>query len=125
MRLLILNQIRAKGCDWLQEQMIQVIERHLEPNADFWNSILSNNIRAGLILKGVSEHTGVKYDARDVGFINCGTGNHIASTIEDNLTEGFLYADKIRTMLLGLQKWHDKKSFLDKTITAPLYGNKF
>ncbi len=125
MRFLALDQFRARGSDWLQEQMIQVIERHLEPNVDFWNSIMMNDARAGLVLKGVSEHTGSRSDARDVGFINCGTGNHVAATIEDNLTEGFIYADKIRTMLLGLPRWHDKKSFIDKGIVAPLYGNLF
>ena len=124
-RLFALDQIRARGCDWLQEQMVQVIERHLDPNADFWNSILINNLRAGLVLKGVSEHTGVRFDARDAGFINCGTGNHIASTVEDNLTEGFIYANHIRTMLKGLPKWHDKTSFIEKAVAAPLYGNKF
>src|SRR3989344_1697816 len=114
MHLFVLDQFRSRGCDWLQEQIIQVIERHLEPNADFWNSILTNNLRAGLVLKGVSEHTGKPFDARDAGFINCGTGNHVAATIEDNLTEGFIYADKIRTMLMALPKWADKRSFLDK-----------
>jgi hypothetical protein len=92
---------------------------------DFWNAILAGNVRAGLVLKGVSEHKRELFDARDAGFINCGTGNHTASTLEDNLTDGFIFADKIRTMLLGLPKWHDKKSFLDKAVTASLYGNKF
>jgi hypothetical protein len=125
LRMLALDQFRARGSDWLQEQMVQVIERHLEPNIDFWNSVLANDVRAGLVLKGVSEHTGARFDARDVGFINCGTGNHIASTVEDNLTEGFIYADKIRTMLMSIPKWHDKKSFIDRSVVAPLYGNLF
>jgi len=121
----VLDQFRSHGSDWLQEQIIQVVERHLEPNADFWSSILANNLRAGLVLRGVSEHTGKPFDARDAGFINCGTGNHVAATIEDNLTEGFIYADKIRTMLMALPKWADKRSFLDKAVASPLYGNKF
>lgn len=129
-RLFNLDQFRSRGVDWLQEQIIQVLERHIEPNADFWNALLSNSLRAGLVLKGVSEHENVgpkgeKFDQRDVGFINCGTGNHIAATIQDNLTEGFIYADKIRTMLKGMPKWQDKLGFLEKSVVAPLYGNKF
>ncbi len=125
MQRFVLDQFRSRGSDWYQEQVIQVMERHLEPNLDFWNSILSGNVRAGLILKGVSEHKRELFDARDVGFINCGSGNHTAATVQDNLTDGFIFADKIRTMLLSLPKWHDKKSFLDKAVAASLYGNKF
>lgn len=125
LHLFVLDQFRSRGSDWYQEQVIQVIERHLEPNLDFWNAILSGDVRAGLVLKGVSEHKRELFDARDAGFINCGSGNHTAATLEDNLTDGFIFADKIRTMLLGLPKWHDKKSFLDKAVAASLYGNKF
>lgn len=125
LHLFVLDQFRSRGSDWYQEQVIQVIERHLEPNLDFWNSILSGNLRAGLILRGVSAHKGQLFDARDVGFINCGSGNHTASTLEDNMTDGFIFADKIRTMLLGLPKWHDKKTFLNKAVASSLYGNKF
>lgn len=125
LQLFVLDQFRARGSDWYQEQVIQVLERHLEPNLDFWNAILAGDVRAGLVLKGVSEHKIKSSDTRDTGFINCGSGNHTAATLEDNLTDGFIFADKIRTMLLGLPKWHDKKSFLDKAVAASLYGNKF
>jgi len=125
LHLFVLDQFRSRGSDWYQEQVIQVIERHLEPNLDFWNAILAGDLRAGLVLKGVSEHKRELFDARDAGFINCGSGNHTAATVEDNLTDGFIFADKIRTMLLSLPKWHDKKSFLKKGVAASLYGNKF
>ena len=84
LHLFVLDQFRSRGSDWYQEQVIQVMERHLEPNLDFWNSILSGDLRAGLALRGVSEHKGRSFDARDAGFINCGTGNHIASTIRND-----------------------------------------
>lgn len=125
MKLLALDQFRARGSDYLQEQIEQVFDRHLEPNVDFWNAILINNLKAGLTLKGVSEHTGVKFDARDGGFINCGTGNHMAKTVEDNMTEGFIFARYIRLLLRGLDEWKGKKNLLDKLVAAPLYGNKF
>ncbi len=125
LHLFVLDQFRSRGSDWYQEQVIQVMERHLEPNLDFWNAVLANDLRAGLVLEGVSEHKRELFDTRDVGFINCGSGNHTAATVEDNLTDGFIFADKIRTMLMGLPKWHDKKSFLDKAVAASLYGNKF
>lgn len=125
MRMFALDQFRARGSDYLQEQMEQVFDRHLEPNVDFWNAILTNNLRTGLVLKGVSEHTGVKFDARDVGFINCGTGNHFEKTIDTNMTEGFIYARFIRLLLRGLPEWKGKKELLDKFVAAPLYGNKF
>jgi len=124
-KIFALDQFRARGSDYLQEQMEQVFDRHLEPNVDFWNAILINNLKSGLVLKGVSEHTGVKFDARDVAFINCGTGNHMAKTVEDNLTEGFIYARYIRLLLHGLDEWRGKKDLLDKLVAAPLYGNKF
>ena len=125
LHLFVLDQFRSRGSDWYQEQVIQVIERHLEPNLDFWNAILSGDLKAGLVLRGVSEHKRELFDARDAGFINCGAGNHTARTLEDNLTDGFIFADKIRTMLLSLPKWHNKKSFLEKAVAASLYGNKF
>lgn len=125
LHLFVLDQFRSRGSDWYQEQVIQVIERHLEPNLDFWNAILTGDLRAGLVLRGVSEHKSKDFDARDTGFINCGSGNHTAATLEDNLTDGFIFADKIRTMLLGLPKWHSKKDWLDKHVAASLYGNKF
>lgn len=125
MKRFALDQFRARGSDYLQEQIEQVFDRHLEPNIDFWNAILVNNLKAGLTLKGVSEHTGEGYDARDVGFINCGTGNHMAKTVEDNLTEGFIYARYIRLLLRSIDTWKGKKDLLDKLVAAPLYGNKF
>ena len=125
MRQFALDQFRARGSDYLQEQMEQVMDRHLEPNIDFWNAILTHNLKAGLTLKGVGEHTGFKYDSRDVGFINCGTGNHFESTVEKNLTEGFIYARYIRLLLRTLDPWKGKKELLDKLVAASLYGNQF
>jgi hypothetical protein len=120
-----LDQFRARGSDYLQEQIEQVFDRHLEPNMDFWHALLLNNLKSGLMLRGVSEHTGVKYDSRDAGFINFGTGNHFESTVDRNLTEGFIYARYVRLMLRTFDDWQKKENLLDKWIASPLYGNKF
>ena len=118
-----LNQFRKRGSDWLQEQIEQVKERHIEPNLDFFSSILHRVVRSGLVIRGVSEIHGVPYDRRDLGAINWGTGNHFASTTDNVTTEGVEYAKHLRALLYA--EWQNKKSLVDRLVAAPLEGNQY
>jgi len=118
-----LEQLRLRGSDWLQEQIEQVKERHIKPNLDFFDAILHRVVKSRLTIRGISEIHGVFYDKRNLGSINWGTGNHLESTIDRNLTEGFLYADYLKALLYA--KWQKEKELVDKLVVAPLEGNQY
>ncbi len=124
-RVTTLFQLGVRGLDWLQPQIEVFMKRHVRNNLDFFDAVLRGALSSKLVLKGVSEHTGVRVDSRDAGFINFGTGNHIWKTTDENLTEGFLYAGKLRDLLMTLEQWRDKERELQKLVTSPLYSNQF
>lgn len=122
-KMFALEQLRLRGSDWLQEQIEQVKERHIEPNLDFFSSILHRVVRSSLVIRGVSEIHGGSYDRRDLGAINWGTGNHFESTIDRNTTEGVEYAKHLRALLYA--EWKDQKDLVDRLVAAPLEGNQY
>ena len=122
---LVMYQLRVRGADWPQHQLEDLMERHIEPNVDFFSAVLTRATESGLILRGVSELTGQLHDGRDMGIINEGTGNHFQSTVEKMMTEGFLYCAALKYQLLGLPKWRGKNDLLTRLVKAPLYSNEF
>jgi hypothetical protein len=73
---------------------------------EFWRAILDKNehvfkgmlLRAkesGVIVKGVSKYTGFPVDARDVGLINFGSGNHATKTLDSSAFEGEIISDRL------------------------------
>jgi hypothetical protein len=60
-----------------------------------------------------------------VGIINIGSGNHLAASVFDTLTEGVFYAQYLRARLSGLLQWREQRSFIDKYVLAPLYSNEY
>ncbi len=129
MKRLNLYQFGVRGEHWTQDQLEQVIERHLEPNTDFFLALLASAKRAGLVLRPVSDFTDTDHfppgtpDKRDIGIVNFSTGNHFAATVNKEIMEGAIYAKMLRLMLRAHPDWKDKNELLEKLVTAPTYGN--
>lgn len=122
---LTLDQLNVRGLDWLEHQLQEVIFRHIQPNVDFFDAVLSRAMQAGLIVKGVSDFEGTIFDKRDIGVINMGTGNHFSSTVEKTMTEGWIYALVASALLGAMPKWRKKGQLLQNLIRSPLHGNEF
>lgn len=120
------KQYWRKGEFWVQDQVIGVLDSLIEPTLDFFNALLCRGTKAGLILKGMSDFSGVAYDSRDIGLIDLGSGNHFKNTVEGAMTEGFIYARHLRARLLGYPRWKALgEEKLAKLVRAPLYSNRF
>ena len=81
-------------------------------------------------MKGISDYENRIFDHRNLGFINWGTGNHAAKTVDKALTEGFLYQLFLISHLKYWPEWkklNGKGMFgpLSQMIKAPLHGNVF
>lgn len=119
------NQFQVRGSDYPKHQLHEVFERHVEPNVDFFDALLSRVIDSGLYYKGLSEITGVSPDTRDVGAVNYGTGNHLAHTVDGALTEGDLIAMKVQDKLLAIDRWRNQPEVVRKHIRAPIFSSEF
>ncbi len=120
-------QIEKRGSDYPLEQIIQMMERNIEMNADAYRAILDRFKRAQLIVRGVGEFVnpeGGGFDTRNCGIIVFGSGNHFERTVEGELAEGPLYAKHLRELLAQFPEWRFKKEILEKLVSAPLYGGE-
>lgn len=122
---LIRDQFQVRGSDYPKEQIHQVFERHIEPNVDFFDALLSRVVDSGVQYKGLSEITGDRKDTRDVGAVNYGTGNHLDHTVWGAVTEGDLYATKVQDKLLALERWKNNPQIVRKLVRAPVHSNEF
>ena len=122
---LIREQFQVRGSDYPKEQMHQLFERHIEPNIDFFDALLSRVVDSGIDYQGLSKITGDRKDTRDVGAVNYGTGNHLDHTVWGALTEGDLYAMKVQDKLLALEKWKNNPEIVKKLVRAPVHSNEF
>ncbi|PIR69402.1 MAG: hypothetical protein COU47_03465 [Candidatus Niyogibacteria bacterium CG10_big_fil_rev_8_21_14_0_10_46_36] len=125
MRDLSLDQIRVRGIDWVRDQLEEVLYRHLKPNVDIFDGILSSGTRAGLIVKGASHYLQTQFDRRDIGLINFGDGNHFSKTTDRNLMENTIVAQYLRLLLGQMKKWEKEKDLLDALVRDPIHGNQF
>ncbi|MFH1978925.1 MAG: hypothetical protein ABII97_00875 [Patescibacteria group bacterium] len=126
MRRFSLFQFEKRASDYVFEQMMQMMHRHIQPNLDVFSAILRRAQKANIVIQGVGnfvipEFAG--YDTRNAGLINIGTGNHFGNTVERELIEGPFYAQRLRDLLGGLEEWKRKTEFLQKSIVAPIYGS--
>jgi len=111
-RRLSLVQFEKRGSDFVFEQLMQMMERHIEPNLDVFSAILRRAQAADLLIEGVGEMVAAEYggyDSRNIGFINLGTGNHFSRTMDSEMIEGPLYAQRLRDLLCGMDEWKNKK----------------
>jgi len=124
-RKISLFQMEKRASDFLLEQVMQMMTRHIGPNVDFFSAVLKRAKSADIIVKGVGdivlpEYGG--YDTRNFGLINIGTGNHFAKTTDFEMIEGPLYAMRLRDLLLGTKEWKDDRDFINRHVLAPVYG---
>ncbi|MDO8676770.1 MAG: hypothetical protein Q7K16_03965 [Candidatus Azambacteria bacterium] len=125
MRDLTLYQFQVRGIDWTKDQLEEVFYRHIEPNIDFFSGVLSRALKAGLIIRGISDFTKVPFDSRNIGVINIGTGNHIARSLDGEIVENSIYAHQIRLLLRTMPRWSKERELLEKLVRDPLYSNRF
>ncbi len=75
-----------------------------------------------VIVRGISHYSGYAKDARDVGVINIGSGNHATKTLEGNAFEGEIIADRLR---VALRNDPDLKGLdLNKMICGPMFQDQ-
>ncbi|MCF7835859.1 MAG: hypothetical protein K9M15_01940, partial [Candidatus Marinimicrobia bacterium] len=124
-RKLTLYQFEKRGSDYIFEQLMQMMERHIEPNIDIFSAILRRAEKAKITIKGVGEIAIPEYeghDSRNVGLINIGTGNHFSRTTDSEMIEGPLYAQRLKDLLCGTDEWKNKKALIERLVRAPVYG---
>lgn len=120
-----LGQFLVRGLDWVQPQMLEVFTRLIDPNLDFFSAILGKALDSHLVFRGISDIARAPYDARDLGAISFGTGNHFESSVDKTLTEGIFYAYYARALLSKLPRWEKHPDFLERHVRAPLEGNAY
>lgn len=124
---LLIHQLEKRGSDYLLEQMMQMMSRHLEANADAFSAILKRAQSAKLVINGVGHYVNSEFggfDTRNIGAINIGSGNHFTHTLEGELAEGPLYAQKLRDLLLATSDWKNSRNLLEKLIVSPFYSGE-
>ncbi len=120
-----LFQLRVRGIDWVHDQIMEVYDRHVTPNVDFFDAVVHRAVESKLIIRGVGDWKGMPYDRRDIGAINEGTGNHIERTLDRHMPEGALFAHKIQDKLLAVPRWQGKDALIKRLVKAPMEGNIF
>jgi len=100
---------------------------------EFWHAILDKYehvfkgtlMRAretGVVVKGVSQYNGFPIDARDVGLINFGSGNHATKTLQQAAFEGELVSDRL---WVALRRDSDLKGINVKAaIRGPMFQDQ-
>lgn len=116
-------QLYFKGEDFPFHQMMQVYDRHIDPQIDFYSAVLGRFEKSGLKIRGISKINKSMSDTRDVGVINFPNGNHRLSTTDQTDLEGEYFARHLQARLGKLPEWQDKDAFLREAIRAPRFGN--
>lgn len=116
-----LGQLRFRGSHWPQTQVEEFCDRIIHPNAEFYSQILQRSLAGKVRIEAPSELAGVDSDTRDAALIIYFSGNHFGSTVNNELTEGFIY----RRELLGvLRRDKNLKGVpLERLVQNPLHGN--
>ncbi|MFC1757053.1 hypothetical protein ACFLZC_02785 [Patescibacteria group bacterium] len=124
-RRIYIDQLEKRGSDYLLTQLMQMMERHIEPNLDIFSAILRRAQSAKILLQGVGDIVMPEYgrhDTRNIGMINIGTGNHFSKTTDGEMIEGPLYAQRMRDLLLGMDEWREQRELINQWVLAPVYG---
>ena len=122
------GQLDFKGEHFPHKQLMQVFDRHLEPNMDFFSAVLSHFVAAKMTITGLSQINDSISDDRDIGVHNTGGGNHGKSTVNGAILEGPLIAGRLADKLGQEPKWrnYEKKhpGFLASVIRSPHFGGE-
>lgn len=77
---------------------------------------------SGVVMHGISTYNRSHTDARDIGLINFGSGNHATKTVQGAVFEGELVADRLR---VALRNDPDLKGLdLRKLICGPMFQDQ-
>ena len=128
---LVNTQLDFKGEHFPHKQMMQVFDRSLDPNVDFYSAVLQRFVKSDLILTGLSKIERAVSDNRDLGVHNFGNGNHPKSTLEGADLEGPHFARHLQAKLGQLPVWQrylkkhpDQPDFLERVVRAPHFGGE-
>lgn len=122
-----MSQMYLRGEDFPFHQMMQALERHIDPNVDFYSAVLQSFVRAKLEIRGISKINRILYDTRDLGVINFPEGNHRINTLEQAELEGDYAALSLQKQLAQEPFWQkylkQNPEFLKAMVCAPRFGN--
>ena len=93
------DQIVVRTPDHLGSQFDEMRQGFLIPYRSIFTGVLIAAKEAGVSVKGVSHFTGARFDSRDVGLINFGSGNHATKTTNGMIYEGNEVAAFLRESL--------------------------
>jgi hypothetical protein len=116
------REIQVRGEDWPNAQFEDSVETWIEPRIPFYAEIIKHSIESGISFRGIGDIRSpglLRRDARDMGIINEGSGDHFEKTVWGELMEGTLYAHMIRAFLSS----RFTKDELRKYVRAPRWGN--
>ncbi|MDP3730942.1 MAG: hypothetical protein Q8R34_00375 [bacterium] len=120
-------QLYLKGEDFPFHQMVELFDRHIEPNVDFYSAVLGRFVKSGLTIRGISKINKNMTDTRDLGVHNFPNGNHRVNSLEQKDLEGDHMARELKNKLLQLPEWQkyteEHLDFLHESVRAPRYGN--
>ena len=119
-----LHQHRIHGVDATGHQMEMVLKEHLEPNLDIFSGLLRRAYEKKLTVIGEQEILGRLNSSRDIGVITDGTGNHFIKSVDGHLTEGPIFTNYTRQLLLAREFWRDKREFVERQVRAPISGRE-
>jgi hypothetical protein len=120
-------QLYFKGEDFPFHQMMQVYDRHIGPNVDFYSAVLGRFVTSRLNLQGISKLHKNMVDTRDLGVHNFPNGNHRVKTLDQKDLEGDYVARHLQEKLTQLPEWQkylkSHPDFLQEMVRAPRFGN--
>jgi len=116
------DQIVVRTPDHLGSQFVEMREGFLIPYRSIFAGVLIAAKEAGVSVRGVSHYTGARFDSRDPGLINFGSGNHATKTTNGMLYEGVEVAAFLRE---SLRKEHGLEGIdLSALVRAPLFQDR-
>lgn len=121
-------QLYFRGEDFPFHQMMEVYDRHVDPNVDFYSAVLGRFVKSGLSIRGISKINRTISDTRDLGVHNFPNGNHRIKTLDQKDLEGDYIARQLQEKLAQLKEWQKylgkNPNFLRETVRAPRFGNQ-
>ncbi len=132
---IVMGQQHFTGQDFPFDQMMQVYDRHIAPNIDFYSAVLMRFAKSGIDLTPISKLTRNMVDSRDLAVHNFPNGNHRIKTLEQMDLEGDYLARHLREMLKQRPDWkryfkqqkfnlNQVDDYLDAAVRAPRFGNE-
>ncbi len=124
---LVTEQQNLRGDDFPFHQMMEVMDVHIDAQADVYSAILGRLVKSGLAIRGISQIQRTLSDTRDLAAINFPEGNHRINTMEQADLEGDWMALRLQGKIAQRPEWRGyvakHPDFLEQMIRAPRFGN--